>query len=70
MPGNATTITYNHNANFHGADSFDYTLSDGTDIDRGYPYGAKAVDLGIPQACDCLSVPRRLRHAGDSLHHP
>ena len=30
-----TTVTYTPNANFNGADSFDYTLSDGTDTDTG-----------------------------------
>ena len=33
--GNATTVTYTPDAGFTGTDSFDYTVSDGTDTDTG-----------------------------------
>ena len=33
--GSTTTVTYTPNADFNGSDSFDYTLSDGTDTDTG-----------------------------------
>ena len=33
--GSTTTVTYTPNANYNGTDSFDYTLSDGTDTDTG-----------------------------------
>ena len=33
--GSTTTVTYAPNTDFTGADSFDYTLSDGTDADTG-----------------------------------
>ena len=52
MRGNATTIAYNPNANFHGADSFDYAVFDWTHTDRRYSYGAVALDQGIPRTCD------------------
>ena len=35
VSGSTTTVTYTPNTNFNGADSFDYTLSDGTDTDTG-----------------------------------
>ena len=35
VPGSTTTVTYSPNAGFNGADSFDYTISDGTDTDTG-----------------------------------
>ena len=41
-----TTVTYTPNANFNGADSFDYTLSDGTDTDTG----TVTVTVGPPAA--------------------
>ena len=33
--GSTTTVTYTPDTGFNGADSFDYTLSDGTDTDTG-----------------------------------
>ena len=33
--GSTTTVTYTPNADFEGMDTFDYTLSDGTDTDTG-----------------------------------
>ena len=33
--GSTTTVTYTPNTDFNGTDSFDYTLSDGTDTDTG-----------------------------------
>ena len=35
VSGNTTMVTYTPDAGFHGTDSFDYTLSDGTDTDTG-----------------------------------
>ena len=35
VPGSTTTVTYTPNAGFNGTDSFDYTLSDGTDTSTG-----------------------------------
>ena len=34
-PGSTTTVTYTPNADFNGTDSFEYTVSDGTDTDTG-----------------------------------
>ena len=33
--GSTTTVAYTPDANFYGSDTFDYTLSDGTDTDTG-----------------------------------
>ena len=35
LAGSTTTVTYTPDANYNGTDSFDYTLSDGTDTDTG-----------------------------------
>ena len=44
--GSTTTVTYTPDTDFNGADSFDYTLSDGTDTDTG----AVTVTVGPPPA--------------------
>ena len=35
VSGSTTTVTYTPNANFNSTDTFDYTVSDGTDTDTG-----------------------------------
>ena len=35
LQGNTTSVTYTPNDDFNGTDSFDYTVSDGTDTDTG-----------------------------------
>ena len=35
VSGSTTTVTYTPDAHYYGTDSFDYTLSDGTDTDTG-----------------------------------
>ena len=44
LSGSTTTVTYTPDTGFNGADSFDYTLSDGTDTDTG----TVAVTVGPP----------------------
>ena len=46
VPGSTTTVTYSPNAGFNGADSFDYTVSDGADTDTG----TVTVAIGPPPA--------------------
>ena len=46
VSGSMTKVTYTPNASFNGADSFDYTLSDGTDTDTG----TVTVTVGPPAA--------------------
>ena len=50
--GSTTTVTYTPNANVNGSDTFDYTLSDGTETDTGTVTVAVAAVNDAPTAVD------------------
>ena len=50
--GSTTTVTYTPEANFNGTDTFDYTLSDGTDTDTGTVTVSVTAVNDAPRAVD------------------